>query len=73
MKNILTAVFLTGIMGCDDRELQKACVANEVADIACYEIYAPVCGCNGITYPNDCYAISYGITQFTSGECPESK
>jgi len=39
-------------------------------DVACIEIYQPVCACNGKTYPNDCYAQKDGVTQWTEGECP---
>ena len=35
----------------------------------CIEIYAPVCGCDGITYSNSCYASKSGITLYVSGEC----
>ncbi|MBP9150973.1 MAG: hypothetical protein KBF73_01685 [Flavobacteriales bacterium] len=35
----------------------------------CYEIYAPVCGCDNVTYGNDCQAECAGITDYTVGAC----
>ncbi len=35
----------------------------------CIMIYKPVCGCNGVTYSNDCVARSNGVMKFTEGEC----
>ncbi|MDX1667306.1 MAG: hypothetical protein R3350_08755, partial [Saprospiraceae bacterium] len=37
---------------------QDACIDESQIDPGriCYELYQPVCGCNGETYPNDCYA-----------------
>ncbi|MFW6024751.1 MAG: Kazal-type serine protease inhibitor domain-containing protein [Candidatus Woesearchaeota archaeon] len=41
----------------------------ESNDQGCYEVYAPVCGVNGETYSNDCYAEREGVEIAYSGEC----
>lgn len=35
----------------------------------CIEIYSPVCGCDGCTYSNECYAAMSGMNVDYSGEC----
>ena len=37
--------------------------------IYCLEIYEPVCGCDGNTYPNYFYAERLGVFSYASGEC----
>ncbi|MCS6799814.1 MAG: Kazal-type serine protease inhibitor [Myxococcota bacterium] len=37
----------------------------------CIEIYRPVCGCDGRTYPNDCYAAAAGMRIAHAGPCED--
>ena len=35
----------------------------------CNMIYQPVCGCDGNSYDNSCYADKSGVISYTAGEC----
>ncbi len=43
----------------------------EALPVACPDIYAPVCGCDGNTYSSSCVAHSYGVSVASSGECED--
>ncbi len=60
-----------GVWACTSIE-PNGCIDASLIDpnMGCVEIWAPVCGCNGVTYSNECYATYYGgVTSWTEGEC----
>lgn len=47
------------------------CVDSSKADLnaVCIEVFDPVCGCDGITYSNVCFAQAAGILSWEAGGC----
>lgn len=39
---------------------------------ACPDVFLPVCGCNGKTFSNDCWAAMDGVSVKAQGECPKA-
>jgi hypothetical protein len=67
----------TGNLGCStylEREIELIddhCVQSfsMVANTECGSEFAPVCGCNGVSYINECEAKKAGVTKFWAGSC----
>ncbi len=48
--------------------LQPA-LAQLMTQQVCPSFYSPVCGCNGVTYANECTAMAAGVARWRPGEC----
>ena len=67
-------LLLIAVISCskDKENNNENCIDESLIDITsvCIEIYDPVCGCDGKTYPNYCYASTFsGVKSFTEGPC----
>ncbi len=69
--NACEAVYVYGVASwtAGACEISANCEEAEPDSIACFNNYEPVCGCNGKTYPNACWAEAHRITEYTSGRC----
>lgn len=72
MKKLLLLLigFTLGLSAtCNQAPRTDDCLGEADPDMACIEIYQPVCGCDSKTYPNECYARRAGVKTWKTGEC----
>jgi len=70
MKNIIlyTCILLSFAVAC---KKDPSCIDSSLInpDAFCFDVLEPVCGCDGITYGNECEATKKGVTSFRQGKC----
>ena len=67
MKKLILSATLLFFFNCNEDENCNIGTIDQNA--MCIEIYDPVCGCDNVTYSNDCYATANGISNWSEGEC----
>jgi Kazal-type serine protease inhibitor domain len=53
----------------EETNTSTICKGKRIYGVYCQDVYKPVCGCDGVTYSNSCYAYIAGVKSYTNGEC----